>query len=221
MGIFVFAKTLPWAILPRARVEREQRGEGADSNYDSFRYLRNSRRKENCWPWRLYDQMGWDICSPVDVTVEPLLDVEISASLEQDEILSIAGNANLKELWRRGDSYIAFPSSNWLRLYDFDRDGRWVPMFTPNGQGTVEWNLGWSVEIPDDMAILILNAENSIVGIDVPGGVILAKKAKSFIDFSIAVHISKRVHVKRGDVIARLLPIAKSSLKVSTEFVDL
>ncbi|WP_143481861.1 MULTISPECIES: hypothetical protein [Pseudomonas] len=221
MSSFVFKKTLSWAILPYVRASRGSVTDDNSSVYNSFRYLRQSRRKENCWPWRLYDQMGWDVCSPVDVVLEPLFDVEISALLEEEEILSIANSANLKELWRRGSSYIAFPSSNWLRLYDFDRDGKWVPMFTPNGQGTVEWNFGWSLSIPDDMAILTLGADNSIAGIDIPGGLILSKKAKDFVDFSIAINIKERTMIRRGDVIARLVPVSKSVLKVSSEFIDL
>ncbi len=217
MSSFVFKKTLPWALLPSVRTSVTHADDGS---HESFRYLRHDRRRENCWPWRLFDQMGWDVLSPVDVSLEPLLDVEISASLEEEEILSIANSANLKEWWRRGESYIAFPSSGWLRLYDFEREGKWVPMFTPNGQGTVEWNLGWSVDVPDDMALLTLTPDNRIVGVDIPGGVILSKKAKQFIDFSIAIEIDRSARIKRGDVIARLVPISRSSLKVSSEFIN-
>lgn len=215
---YCFTQQHPWALLP---VDRKANASTADSPtlFEGFRYVRNSRRKENCWPWRAAEQMGWDVASPVDVVVEPLNDVEITAGLDQDEILAIAGAANLKEIWRRGDSHIAFPSSGWLRLFDFKSEDRWMPMFTPNGQGSVEWNLGWSVEMPADMGLLIGAPAESKHGLHVPSGVIVAKRAQSFTGFSLAVEIRARTVIRRGDVIARLLPISLDSLKVSSTFV--
>lgn len=220
MGSFIFKKNLPWVYLPSARTERNVKPEDNDV-FNSFRYMRLSRRRENCWPWRLFDQMGWDIHSPVDVTLEPLIDIEMSAALTEDEVYSIAKTANLSELWRRGESYIAFPSSNWIRLYDFQVEDGWMPMFTPNGQGTIEWNLGWSLDIPESMAVMIMEGDVPLKGLEIPGGIIISKKNRDFTGFSIALDIKERTTIRRGDVIARMIPISKSSLRVQSEFIEM
>lgn len=213
---FAFGQLYPWALMPAERgtqVEKPKR-----DLFDDFRYFRQNRRRENCWPWRVANQLGWDVCSPVDVTVEPLSDIELTASLSQEEILSIAGAANLTELWRRGDSHVAFPSSSWLRLYDFRHNDGWRPMFTPNGQGSVEWSLGWSLDVPTDMAILVMRPDRELSGVEVPMGVITSRKAQDFTGFSIAIEIRARTTLRRGDVVARLLPISMASLKSTATY---
>jgi hypothetical protein len=55
-------------------------------------------------------------------------------------------------------------------------------------------------------------------GIDVPAGVITSRKAQDFTGFSIAIQIHRRATLRRGDVIARLLPISMSSLKSAATY---
>lgn len=204
----------PWAILPeKVRVDRTE-SRDRQISYAHFRWLRALRQREDCAPWRLGQEIGWYVRSPIDVQLTPLDDLQFEAS--PDELDQISAFSGRPEFWQRNGFYIATRRSDWLRLFQFEGAAGWENMFVPNGGGSVEWRLGWAVNVPSAYFILILPAEGCD-GLDVPIGVLapsaLSRMAQT--GFSIAVQPVEAVKIRRGQAVARIVLVSGEALRAT------
>lgn len=212
----------PWALLPEKRHwDRSSERHVATLYAEHFRYTRRVRSAAECPPWVLGRELGWVIASPIDVTMDCVDDAQFAAE-SSDEVAEVGRMLRRPELWRRGDGWLATSSDGWLRFTQFrGSSGTWESMFMPNGDGTVEWRLGWAARIPDAMFLLITSVEDGPLA--VPAGVMTAKQVNrtaSSGGMSLAVQPLGRTEVKRGAPIARMVLLHPDALQASCVEVD-
>jgi hypothetical protein len=214
-----FHRIHPWALPPRKHtVDRSQGRTDAGVYQESFRYVRSERRAEHCPPWVMGQELGWRIHSPVDVTLTPLPQTEVAADAEPQEVARITGQS---EVWGREKSQLAVGRTNWLHLFQFRTEQGWENMFLPNGQGSVEWRLGWSAEIPRGYFLLVLPSEQGPEGLEIPTGILSSTVATRMGKASgggIAVRPGAPVSLRRGQEIARLVLLHADSLQAATSY---
>jgi hypothetical protein len=204
-----FRQVFPWAILPRkVKVDPEPKREEARLMEENFRWVRTSRAAELCRPWRLAQEVGWVIDSPVSVTMDALHDVQVDCPPEALRQVTNLANATENWLVERGERIHCTRTAGWLALYDFRHEDRYTRMFYVNGQGTVEWVMGWDVTIPPSYFLMLLPYE-PIPNLEVISGVLdaksLLKPLGRRIGFSLAVRPTGPVALRRGQPVARLI----------------
>jgi hypothetical protein len=205
-----FQRIQPWALLPERRtVDIEGAKERERLYQENFRYLRASRQPEFCAPWILGQTIGWRILSPVDVTLTPLPQVEVSS----EDTESAAQSVGKQEVWLRSGTALAMDRPPWLHLYQFREGDHWGNMFVPNGQGTVEWRLGWMPDGVKPHSVMVFAGEELPelgvqVGVVTPAS--LGRMESS--GFSVAVRPHGSVSVRRGQEIARMVLVGPESL---------
>lgn len=93
-------------------------------------------------------------------------------------------------------------------------------MFVPNGQGTLEWRLGWAATIPTGTFLMVLPPpDHAPNGLHVTTGVIPAKTVNAMTDrggMSIAIRPEHPVTVHGGQEIARIMLLHPDSLRATT-----
>jgi hypothetical protein len=205
----------PWAVLPRKWTSdlvaaREQR----QLYRDHFRYVRAERRREFCAPWVLGQELGWRVASPVDITIGPLPQTEIDPGDAPQDAVRAAGRS---ELWMRERTGLAVERPEWLHLYQFGQKGHWENMFLPNGQGSVEWRLGWNVEPPDGYAVLVMPSD-ALPALGVLVGVLTSAtlQRKRVGGFSLPICPRQEVTISRGQEIARIVLLHPDSIVVTS-----
>jgi hypothetical protein len=212
------SRQYPWAILPaKPRVDRTAARETADVYSKHFRYLRQLRTANACPPWVLGQELGWIIASPVDVTMGRIEEVQFHAE-SREEAISVGRMLNRTEIWERETGWFATRSDGWLKLTQFrGPEDRWEAMFLPNGDGTVEWRLGWGARIPNDMFLLIMGLNES--ELQIPLGIMAAKYVNRTYEFgglSIAVRPLGPVTVTRGMPIARMVLLHRDTIQATS-----
>lgn len=216
-----FSAKYDWALLPfKNSVSADDAKRTAEIYEQNFRWLRAYRTPEQCWPWRVGQELGWLVPSPVDISLSPLHDQEITADFPNEELVELYKITGWTELWRRDRSSIGFPKAPWLRLYDFHTDDGWQTMFVPNGQGTVEWKLGWRLEVEEGQIAVVLPL-SIVLGFEIPVGVFTAKtlaNLNALHGISIALRPLRKLTMKRGQPIARIVVCAADTLSVKAEF---
>jgi hypothetical protein len=211
-----------WAILPcKQHVDRAAPREEARLLAENFRYHRQFRRADACPPWVMGQELGWVIPSPIAVTLTPLDDVQLAAD---DAELREAGRLlGRDELWRRGEGLIATARTDWLRAHQYQgHDGAWQGMFLPNGEGSVEWRLGWALRIPEG-CFLLVTALDDADGFTVPTGVLTDRQVNRTWDtdgFSIALRPDRPVRLTRGQPVARIVLLSRETLQARIEEAD-
>ncbi|MDB9338382.1 hypothetical protein [Nodularia spumigena] len=215
----VFKQKYSWSILPfKQKVDLKLEKQKSQIYEQNFRWFRRSRVAELCVPWRLANEIGWIIPSPVDITLTPIHDIEISCAKE--EISNICKITGTTELWNRDNSYFAIQKASWLRLYDFQTPSGWESMFIINGQGSVEWRLGWEIQIPTNYYIMIMPLD-SFAEINIVPGILesnILERINHSSGISIAINPQKNIVVKRGQAIARVILLHADSLTAKTQF---
>ncbi|GAA2507716.1 hypothetical protein [Winogradskya humida] len=206
----------PWALVPQAhRIDRRGAREERDAYHDHFRYKRITRLASDCPPWVLGQELGWVVRSPITVEMTPVGDIDFG--LPEGEDLRVVGNkVGRSEMWRRGAGWIATRDTDWLRFHDFQTPAGWESMFLPNGAGTVEWRLGWGIQIPERYFVMVLGMAEP--GLTVPVGVIPARTANAMTSqggFSIAIEPTRTVKLNRGDPVARIVLLHPESLQAT------
>jgi hypothetical protein len=206
-----------WALTPEHR-----RFDGVDSRTfaglleSEFRWLRSWRSAALCGPARLGAEIGWYVRSPVTVDMEPVQTIEFDC--DPDELAEVARLSGTADIWRRERSSLGTPTTSWLRVYQYRGDHGWENMFIPNGDGTIEWRLGWNMLIPEGHCLLVLPLPRP--DLEVPYGVLTSSQLGQMSEttgVSIAVRPQRAIHVERGDDIARLLVITAESIQVARE----
>lgn len=214
----IFNKKYDWAVLPTEnKIDWKRKKETAELYKHNFRWIRKNRVPELCWPWRLGQEIGWQILSPIDVMMSPVETLEVNCS--KDELGHFAKLSEYNELWKRESSFLATKRSNWLRLFEYRTDKGWESMFIPNGDGTVEWHLGWEIQIPKEYFLFIFPFEYNSK-LEIPIGVLssaMVDKLNASTGFSIAIHIHDYIKIKRHQPVARFILLHKSSLKVNAK----
>ena len=98
-----FRAVHPWAILPRKiKIDPKPKQEEAQLMAEHFSWVRASRSSELCWPWRLSQEIGWVVDSPVSVDMDKLNDVEAMGPPDKLQYLSMITNAT--ENWQFADA---------------------------------------------------------------------------------------------------------------------
>lgn len=213
----MFRSLQPWAVVPdKSRVDRAGARAERDAYAQSFRYLRIPRLPADCPPWVLGQELGWNIYSPLTVTMSPLEDLGIAVPAQED-IQTVGRRLGRAGLWQRGKDWLAAKDADWLHLGDYRAHrGGWEGMFVPNGQGTVEWRLGWSAHVPEHTFLMVMPLP--LDGLEVPLGVISAKTVNAMTargGMSIAVRPTRPVTVHRGQPIARLVLLHADTLRAT------
>jgi hypothetical protein len=213
-----FRAVFPWAILPhKVKIDPAPKRDEARMMEENFRWVRTSRSAELCRPWRLAQEVGWVINSPVSVTMDALRDVEVHCAPEA--LRTVTNLANATENWivERGQRIHCTRTAGWMALYDFRHRDDYTRMFYVNGQGSVEWVMGWDVGIPPSYFLMLLPYD-TIPNLEVISGVLdaksLLKPLGRRIGFSLAVRPTGPVSLKRGQPIARLILLHPDSFTV-------
>lgn len=202
-----------WAILPKKHVaDVESARARREIMRQNFVHLRAERQPEFCPPWVQGATLGWRIFSPIDVTLTPLEQVEVAGG---DSVEASARAVGKRQIWTRGDATIALDPPTWLNAYEFETDNGRQSMFLPNALGTVEWRQGWTVEDWNDIGLLIIpSPKTPSLGVEI--GLLSPATLKRIAPkgISIAVAPSCEIKIKRGDEIARLIPISRECMSL-------
>lgn len=221
MAEVAFRPLQSWALPPeKPRTDRGAARAERDTYRDSFRYLRIPRLPADCPPWVLGQELGWAVRSPVSLTMKPLDDIGIAVP-EREDAHQAGRRLGGAGMWQRGEEWIAARNADWLHLGDYRAaNGSWEGMFLPNGQGTVEWRLGWAATIPARTFLMVMPPPGrGPDGLRVPLGVIPAKSVNAMAGrggMSIAVEPERPVTVHRGQEIARIVLLHPDSLRATT-----
>jgi hypothetical protein len=89
-------------------------------------------------------------------------------------------------------------------------------MFLPNGEGSLEWRLGFEVECPEGFAVLVQDA--SQFGFRALPALLtssLVNRMNATAGFSIALRPENEIRIARGDPIAFLYAIGGETLRAN------
>lgn len=219
MTLANFTGLQPWAVLPeKPDVPFQAMRAERDLYAQHFRHLRIARLESDCPPWRMGQELGWIVRSPVTVAMDRLDDLDLGLQ-DGEDIGTIGRRYGRTEAWDRDGSWIAASGAAWMRLYDHQTERGWEAMFLPNGRGSLEWKLGWGIAFNDPYFLMMLPVGNT--GLDVPLGVISAKMAKGMTEqggFSLACRPTRPTTIQRGDPIARIVLLHADSLRAQTVY---
>lgn len=147
--------------------------------------------------------------------VGPLNDIDIAVP-EGEDLREVLSRNNMLEAWNRDGCWIATGSGSWLRSCDFRTDDGWRAMFVPNGAGTVEWFLGWSISIPESFFLMILPLSRE--DIEVPIGVLTSRMIDDMTvrgGFSLPFRPRRSTKIERGSPIAKICLIHPDTIHAS------
>ncbi|WP_281200514.1 hypothetical protein [Staphylococcus schleiferi] len=204
-----------WTELPK---------KGATGNlsnqYEGLRWLSQERVKGKCWPYKLAIETSLEVLAPFDITCEPLVETQVSVNDEME--LNKLSEFTETTFWiKREKIYIGIRNSNWFRLYQYFSNGSWHPVFIPNGQGSLEWRLGWGIEIPEGYSILIQPIEGES-RFRIHPGILNEKKLKEMNDsglgLSIAIEPIVEHKINKGDLLCRIY-VVKLDYKLNVEYL--
>lgn len=213
MTTMQFNNLFDWAITPQkhrpdvqaARARRELMRQ-------SFTHMRAERQPEFCPPWVQGSSVGWRVLSPIDVTLTPLEQIEVANNERTEHAVRAVGKS---QVWLRGGAALALDPPPWLNAYQFTTEQGPETMFLPNGLGTIEWRLGWTIADWGELGIIVIPSP-SCTDLGVEIGVFTPATLGRIADkgMSIAISPKERITVSRGDEIARIIPISKECLKL-------
>lgn len=212
-----FEPIFEWAILPtRRKIDTKKDLEKRKVYSKGFRWYRAERQASFCKPFQLASTFGWLIHSPVDITFSPIEESQFEA--DDSEIQDIAQKAGFNHVWNRNGTNIGIKTEMPLRLYDFKKDNNWEAMFILNGGGTLEWKLGFKINLKSNQHVLTLDNLSDPLNLCVPG--ILSKEQLDRMNkktgFSLAISPKKKLTVLRGDVVGIVTIITDETLKLNT-----
>ncbi|MBW7473972.1 hypothetical protein K0T92_04400 [Paenibacillus oenotherae] len=213
----IFSKKAAWAIPPVKEHVTVQ-----PSHDEDFRWIKQRRVKGACWPYRAAREIGWTILSPIDVEIYPATEIQIGAE-HAEEIPHIQHLTGIHYWQRREDIYLGVKPSGWFQLHQFKVDNNWHQMFIPNGEGTFEWRMGWSVQIPNDHVLLFQPLEHTDNSYIIHPGLLTAQSLDRFhsgLGLPIAFEPRQNKVIKRSDPLAKMLVLHKSALSLREQVIE-
>ncbi|MFF3207984.1 hypothetical protein [Streptomyces sp. NPDC002962] len=209
----------PWALPPHEyQVDRSVAQASSKVYRESFRHVRAERIPEHCAPWAMGQELGWRIPSPVDIDFSPLAQTEVAVESDPRAAAKASGRA---ELWQREGAALAVDRTPWLHLYQFRTENGFENMFLPNGAGSIEWHLGWAVDVPRGYFLLVAPLDQG-GQLEIPTGIlsstVLGRMNRTSTGVGIAVRPTAPIHVRRGQDIARLILLHADSLQARTSY---
>ncbi len=208
-----FEALQPWALIPKKyEVNLSEARAHRTRMRENFTHLRAERQPEFCPPWIQGASLGWRILSLIDVTLTPLKQVEVAGG---ESAINSVQAVGMSQMWLRGGASIAVNPPPWLNAYEFNTSTGTETMFIPNGLGTVEWRQGWSIKDFGDFGVLVIpSPAQPDLGVEI--GLLSAQVLKRIETkgMSIAIAPKKDVDIRRGDEIARLIPISRDCQKL-------
>jgi len=218
---FHFGQKFEWALPPVPPAPPKRDDEDDQHLYDEhFRWVRKGRVADSCAPYRLARDIGWVVRSPVDVQISPVDDMAFEAP--EDELAALAEQAGFNQIWRRDNICYGVRTEMALRMYDFKANSGWEAMFIVNGERSLEWRLGFTVSAPDNWGLLIVE-EFGDNNIGIVPGILTAKQLHDISDnigFSLAFRPERKQWIKRGEPIARLIPIHLDGIRMSARTAE-
>lgn len=171
------------------------------------------RTRTHCPPWVSGRRFGWQVPSPVDVTIQALGDVQFAS--DPQSIQSDAMIHGAKEVWQREKNlWLGTANGSWMQRFDYRWEGSWLAMFVPNGEGTVEWRLGWAITLPKGYLLAVIGDEES--PLSVPFGLLTPSQVETMNDrggLSLPF-FARDARLQRGDTIARIFPVRRADLNL-------
>lgn len=170
-------------------------------------------------PWRIAHEIGYVIRSPFTFELDTFTEFELAADLPPDELEDFVRWSGVNQIWNRGRFKIGVTGGEWMRLHDCKTESGFVSPFYPNGDGTVEWALGFEVDLPEEIMLLIQPYHETPTDFSIPAGILGFKtlahfRKQSTMGFPIAIRPLCRAIIRRGDPLARIIPINQQSLKL-------
>ncbi|MFC5701443.1 hypothetical protein ACFPVX_09105 [Cohnella faecalis] len=212
-----FVKMTPWAIPP----VKEKLVVHPVPDED-FRWIKQRRVKGACWPYRAAKELGWTIRSPIDVDIEPVSEMQITTE-KPEEIAQIQHLSGISYWQQRENIYLGVKPSGWFQLHQFKVRNNWYQMFIPNGEGTFEWRLGWSIKIPNEHVLLFQPLEDTDSSFVVHPGLLTAKGLERFhsgLGLPIAFEPRQTRRIRRNDPLAKLLVLHQSALSLKDTVIE-
>ena len=212
-----FEKQFPWALLPCKPNKPHWDKDDAEICNEEFRWLISNRVPERCAPWRIAQQLGYIIRSPITCTIAPFIEYELAPSVLNDQpgLDEFIKNSGVTQLWERDGSCLGIKEGEWLKLYSYRQQDKWVNIFIPNGQGSVEWHLGFNVIVPNEYFIFVMPYHLDGKDFEIPLGVIPGKTLTSInqsCSFSITIKPLNKCTIRRNMPIARIILLHKDSI---------
>jgi len=125
----------------------------------------------------------------------------------------------MDEWVQKDDILLGVKPSSWYKIHEYEHEGRYRSMFIPNGEGTLEWRLGWSVEIPEEHFLLIQPIEMQAAHFIVHPGLLMGPSVTSVqqhLGLPIAFEPLQPHTIRRGDPLAKLYVLPKSALAIKS-----
>lgn len=208
-----FRRLIQTAILPEK--EKLAKPELLDQE---ARWIKNRRVKGVCWPYRSAKELGWTLYSPVDVAIHPLSEIQTTMD-KPEEFARLKQLTDMDEWVQKDDILLGVKPSSWYKIHEYEYEGRYRSMFIPNGEGTLEWRLGWSVDIPDDHLLLIQPIEMKDARFIVHPGLLMGTSVQSVqqhLGLPIAFEPLQPCKIIRGEPLAKLFVLPKSVLAIKS-----
>ncbi len=208
-----FRRLIQTAILPEK--EKLAKPELLDRE---ARWIKNRRVKGVCWPYRSAKELGWTLYSPVDVAIHPLSEIQTTMD-KPEEFARLKQLTDMDEWVQKDDILLGVKPSSWYKIHEYEYEGRYRSMFIPNGEGTLEWRLGWSVDIPDDHLLLIQPIEMKDARFIVHQGLLMGTSVQSVqqhLGLPIAFEPLQPCKIIRGEPLAKLFVLPKSVLAIKS-----
>jgi len=93
-------------------------------------------------------------------------------------------------------------------------------MFILNGQGSIEWRLGWEIQIPNNYHIMVMPLDD-LMDINIISGILssnIVEQINRDSGMSIAIKPQRNIFIKRGQAIARIILLHSDSLAIKARF---
>ncbi|HEU4965260.1 MAG TPA: hypothetical protein VFV52_15635 [Bacilli bacterium] len=215
MSQVTFLKLQDWALPPI-----QEKISTPEPVSLSLRWCTNERVKGACYPYRMGKELGWTICSPIDIEIFPVEEVQIRGT--RDDVMEVGRMMGIDFWLARGESFIGIKPAGWFQMQQAKVGDSWQGLFLPNGERTFEWRLGFGVEIPEDYVLLIQPMEGEQNYIVHPG-LLFAKSLGKFnqgLGLGIAFEPIRQHKIRKGEPLAKLLVFHKSALELKTVVED-
>ena len=215
----LFSRIYEWAVLPVHRsFDVKSAIEKRRLYKNNFRWLRSERVAGFCKPFQTANRIGWSFISPIDIKLSKIEEVQFEGSNEEAQ--QIATQLGLNHVWERGGIKIGIKTETPLRLYDFKRqEDIWEAMFIINGEGSLEWKLGFDINIHPNQNIIILDDPMNPKGICL-NGVLSYKQLKKINEstgFALPVKPTSEIIIKRGDVIGMFMIVTNETIALNLQ----